>query len=68
LTGSIATAGALTIVEPLCNMVAHYFFDRWWDGRQARREARRARASALTMRPRQSGEVARSIQLSQARA
>lgn len=35
LTGSVATAGALTVVEPLCNMVAHYFFDRWWERRRA---------------------------------
>jgi uncharacterized membrane protein len=30
LTGSFVLAGALAIVEPLCNTVAHYFFDRWW--------------------------------------
>jgi len=24
-------AGALTLVEPLVNTVAHYFFDRWWE-------------------------------------
>jgi uncharacterized membrane protein len=35
LTGSVAVAGALTIVEPACNTVAHYFFDRWWDERHA---------------------------------
>ncbi|MEK8046779.1 DUF2061 domain-containing protein [Ideonella margarita] len=34
LTGSFAIAGALTIVEPLCNTVAHYFFDRWWSRRE----------------------------------
>lgn len=33
LTGSLSVAGALTIVEPLCNTVAHFFFDRWWDRR-----------------------------------
>jgi len=38
LTGSIALAGAITLVEPVANTVAHYFFDRWW----ARREQRRA--------------------------
>lgn len=37
LTGSLAVAGAVTVVEPLCNTVAHYFFDRWWDGRQPHR-------------------------------
>lgn len=40
LTGSVAIAGAITLVEPLANTVAHYFFDRWW----ARREAGKARA------------------------
>ena len=30
LTGSFVLAGALAIVEPLVNTVAHYFFDRWW--------------------------------------
>ena len=30
LTGSIAIAGAITVVEPLVNTVAHYFFDRYW--------------------------------------
>lgn len=35
LTGSVSVAGAMTVVEPLCNTVAHYFFDRWWDGRRA---------------------------------
>jgi uncharacterized membrane protein len=33
LTGSVAIAGALTMVEPLVNTVAHYFFDRWWESR-----------------------------------
>ena len=33
LTGSVTTAGAITLVEPIANTVAHYFFDRWWDGR-----------------------------------
>lgn len=30
LTGSLAIAGTLTLVEPLVNTVAHYFFERWW--------------------------------------
>ena len=33
LTGSVAIAGAITVVEPLVNTVAHYFFDRWWHRR-----------------------------------
>lgn len=40
LTGSLAIAGALTLVEPLANTVAHYFFDRWWMGREASRRER----------------------------
>lgn len=36
LTGNLAVAGAVTVVEPVCNTVAHYFFDRWWDARHAR--------------------------------
>lgn len=35
LSGSVAVAGAITLVEPVCNTVAHYFFDRWWARRQA---------------------------------
>lgn len=30
LTGSVSAAGAVMLVEPLVNTVAHYFFDRWW--------------------------------------
>jgi len=39
LTGSISVAGAMTVVEPVCNTIAHYFFDRWWDRRQLSRES-----------------------------
>lgn len=46
LSGSVAVAGAVTLVEPLCNMVAHYFFDGWW----SRREAARAQAVAAEVR------------------
>jgi uncharacterized membrane protein len=34
LTGSVTIAGALTLVEPLANAVAHCFFDRWWTARE----------------------------------
>lgn len=37
LTGSVAVAGAITLVEPVVNTVAHYFFDRWWESRSPRR-------------------------------
>ncbi len=30
LTGDVAIAGAITLVEPVVNTVAHYVFDRWW--------------------------------------
>jgi uncharacterized membrane protein len=39
LTGSVAIAGAITLVEPLVNTVAHFFFDRWWERRPARARA-----------------------------
>ncbi len=39
LTGSYTIAGAITIVEPIVNTVAHYFFDGWWERRQQRRAA-----------------------------
>lgn len=35
LTGSVAIAGAITLVEPVANTVVHYFFDRWWQRRHA---------------------------------
>jgi uncharacterized membrane protein len=30
LTGDVAIAGAITLVEPAVNTVAHYLFDRYW--------------------------------------
>lgn len=44
LTGSVTIAGAITLVEPLVNTVAHYFFDKAWDSPRAR--AWRARRAA----------------------
>lgn len=44
LTGSLAVAGALAVVEPMANAVALYAFDRWWAARAAAR--RRAAAPA----------------------
>ena len=35
LSGSLAMAGALTLVEPAVNTVAHYIFDRWWEARHS---------------------------------
>ena len=31
LSGSVAIAGAITLVEPLVNTVMHYFFDKGWE-------------------------------------
>lgn len=45
LTGSVTVAGAITLVEPVCNTVAHYFFDRWWDKRRVAAAAAPAAAS-----------------------
>ena len=39
LTGSVMTASALMLVEPLVNTVAHYYFDRWWESRGKRGKA-----------------------------
>jgi len=33
LTGSLAIAGAIALVEPAANSVALYFFERWWSRR-----------------------------------
>ena len=44
LTGSVAIAGAITLVEPVANTVAHYFFDRWWRGRARDRPGPASRA------------------------
>ena len=38
LTGSLAVAGAITLVEPVVNTVAHYFFDRGWARWEASRQ------------------------------
>ena len=48
LTGSVAIAGAITVVEPLCNTVAHYFFDRWWERRRQQRAAAASGAVAFS--------------------
>ncbi|HMM85477.1 MAG: DUF2061 domain-containing protein [Gammaproteobacteria bacterium] len=46
LTGDIAVAGAITLVEPLVNTVAHYLFDRWWGHPAWRRLLQRLRGVA----------------------
>jgi uncharacterized membrane protein len=48
LTGDLIIAGAITLVEPIANMVAHYFFDRWWE-RRRRRGSRRPGVRAASV-------------------
>ena len=50
-TGSIAIAGAMTVVEPLANTVAHYFFDRWWERRRRAAAPRVSPAAAPQPQP-----------------
>ena len=50
-TGSITIAGAMTVVEPLVNTVAHYFFDGWWERRRIARAAATPHASAAAAQP-----------------
>lgn len=40
LTGNLAISGAITFIEPAVNTVAHYFFDKYWNRREARALAR----------------------------
>lgn len=47
LTGSLAIAGALALLEPLANAVALYRFDRWWSRRLAAQDARAATTALL---------------------
>jgi len=48
LTGSVAMAGAITLVEPIANTIAHYFFDKGWES--PRFKAWRARAASEVAR------------------
>lgn len=45
LTGSVTVAGAVTMVEPVVNMVGHYFFDKAWDKHMRHAPAAGAAAS-----------------------
>ncbi|RVU49881.1 DUF2061 domain-containing protein [Rubrivivax rivuli] len=51
LMGSVAIAGAITLVEPVVNTVAHYFFDRWWARRERRQQAAAAAAAVWSVAP-----------------
>lgn len=44
LTGDVAIAGAISLLEPLANTVAFYFFDRYWGHPLWRRLANKVRA------------------------
>ena len=58
LSGSVAVAGAITLVEPLVNTVAHYWFDRWWPRRErARLELQHFLAQRLAFRAAASSRV-----------
>lgn len=57
LTGDVAIAGAITLLEPLANTVVHYFHDRHWHRVEARWQAWRqqrlpGRAAVLQSRAR----------------
>lgn len=39
LTGSLAIGGAVALIEPLCNTVAYFFHERFWERRQATESA-----------------------------
>jgi len=46
LTGDVAIAGAITLVEPAVNTVVHYFHDRHW-GRLSAWWAQRPQALSM---------------------
>jgi uncharacterized membrane protein len=52
LTGNVAIAGAITLVEPVVNTVAHYFFDRWWARREMRRQGEASAPEVTGVAPR----------------
>ena len=47
LTGSLAVAGALALLEPMANAVALYWFDRWWSRQPAMTVAMSTAAAAV---------------------
>ena len=34
ITGSIAIGGVIALIEPLCNTVAYYFHEKFWEKKQ----------------------------------
>jgi len=39
MTGNLAVGGAIALVEPLCNTVAYFFHEKFWERRRQRRRA-----------------------------
>ncbi len=39
ITGSLAVGGAVALIEPLCNSVAYFFHEKFWDRRQQQQDA-----------------------------
>lgn len=39
ITGSLALGGAVALIEPLCNSVAYFFHEKFWDRRQQQQDA-----------------------------
>lgn len=52
LTGDVAIAGAISLLEPLANTVAFYFFDRYWGHPVWRRLIESASTHFSSIRPR----------------
>lgn len=38
ITGSLAVGGAVALIEPLCNSVAYFFHEKFWDSRRQRQD------------------------------
>lgn len=39
MTGSVAVGGAVAFVEPMCNTVAYFFHEKFWERRRSRKAA-----------------------------
>lgn len=36
LTGGVVVGGLVAMIEPLCNTVAYFFHEKWWERARAR--------------------------------
>jgi uncharacterized membrane protein len=43
LTGSIAIGSAVALIEPMCNTVAFFFHEKFWQRRERNKNARQLR-------------------------